>query len=140
MSQKNHQSTYTKIFHEKLEPIIFHDEDWFVILANRPINEGHLLVVPKEKSLRFYEISNVSRGFEIATQCAKILQKIYDPPRVSLFVKGFTIEQHAHIHVMPLYKREDMEVHVDDMKNIDTDDMKKVADKIKLAIKKQPII
>lgn len=139
MSQKNHQSIYTKIFHEKLEPIIFHDEDWFVILANRPINEGHLLVVPKEKSLRFYEISNVGRGFEIATQCAKILQKIYDPPRVSLFVKGFTIEQHAHIHVMPLYKREDMEVHVDDMKNIDTEEMKKVAAKIKSVIKKQPI-
>ena len=71
---------------------------------------------------------------------AKILQKIYDPPRVSLFVKGFTIEQHAHIHVHPIYKREDMDVHVDDMKNISVEEMKIVAAKIKSVMNKQPII
>lgn len=140
MSNEVKQSIFSRIFDKKLEPILFQDDNWFVILANRPINEGHLLIIPKQVSPRFYEIQDVDRGFDIATQFAKLLQDIYEPPLVSLFVKGFSVEQHAHIHLIPLFKREEMDIPKEDMINIDIGEMKAIAKKITTAMKKQPII
>jgi histidine triad (HIT) family protein len=139
MPNKQESSIFVKILQERLEPIIFQDENWFVILSNRPINEGHLLILPKQKSARFYEITDIDRGFNIATQFAKLLQDIYKPPLVSLFVKGFSIEEHAHIHLIPLFKREEMDVRVEDMVTIDSKEMERVAAKIKQALNEQPI-
>ncbi len=137
--KKTNQTIYTKIFEKKLEPILFHDKDWFVILSNRPINEGHLLVVPVKPSTHFYETPNIARGFEIATHFAKILYRVYNPKRVSLFAKGFSVEEHAHIHVHPIYKREEMNVDVADMRIIDNAEMEEVAAKIKTALSLQPL-
>lgn len=140
MSDKPESSIFVRILQERSEPILYQDENWFVILSNRPINEGHLLILPKQKSARFYEIADIDRGFNIATQFAKILQDIYKPPLVSLFVKGFSVEHHAHIHLMPLFKREEMDVRVEDMVNIDKNAMERVAKKIKLAMQDNQII
>lgn len=140
MSGNIQQSIFSRIFEEELEPILFQDENWFVILANRPINEGHLLIIPRQQSPHFYEIPTIDRGFNLATQFAQLLQSVYKPPLVSLFVKGFSIEQHAHIHLIPLFKREEMDIPIEDMRTIGIDEMKAVAEKIMIVMEKQPIV
>ena len=134
------QTIYSKILKNRTEPILYEDESWFVILANQPINEGHLLVIPKSPSQKFYDTPHIEKGFAVATQFAKILQKTYEPPRVSLFVKGFTVEQHAHIHILPLYSRDDMNVEKKNLKTSSIMEMEKVANKISPQIKKGEVI
>lgn len=125
------ESVYLKILKNKSEPIIYDNENWFIILAKEPINEGHLLVIPKKPSKKFYETPTIDEGFKLATKFAKVLQKTYKAPRISLFIKGFSIENHAHIHVFPVYNRDDMHRNKEDLRSIDIVEMEEVANKLK---------
>jgi len=105
-------SIYLDILRERTEPILYEDDGWFVLLAKRPCNEGHLLIIPKTKEREFFKLpSNVlCRGFEIATKFSAILSEVYQPPRVAMFIKGFTNDDHVHIHITPAFQSSDLNV------------------------------
>ena len=106
------RSVYLDILLNKTEPILYEDDQWFVLFAKTPCNEGHLLVIPKIKESDFFRLPGtvLDRGFRIATQLSTLLSEVYQPPRVGVFIKGFTNDDHAHIHVTPLYDTTDMNV------------------------------
>lgn len=105
-------SVYIDILKNKTEPILFENEQWFVLFAKKPLNEGHLLIIPKFQVEKFYDLSDdvLCDGFRIATYLSKMLKEIYKSPQVFLFIKGFSNDDHAHIHVAPAYKSEDLNV------------------------------
>lgn len=102
-------SIYLKILQTKSEPILYEDANWFILFAKRPCNEGHLLIIPKLQTSKFHELpfEILQGGFEIATKLSQMLDTIYRPPQVALFIKGFTNDNHAHIHISPAYASED---------------------------------
>jgi len=105
-------SVYLEILATKREPILYDEADWFVIFANRPCNEGHLLLIPKIEEREFYKLPPdiLQRGFEISTKLSLLLSEIYHPPRVALFIKGFTNDNHVHMHITPAYQSSDLDV------------------------------
>lgn len=130
-SQNSRMSLYTDILEQGIEPIIYEELDWFVILANKPMNEGHLLVIPKQQVSHFQDAKNIDRGFQIVVQLSRILQRVYECPQVCVLTKGFSVNDHAHIHVCPLYKTEDTLKHPRHMEEITLQEQKSVADKLR---------
>ena len=103
-------SIYMHILQTNSEPILFESKNWFVLFAKQPCKEGHLLIIPKIQTPKFYDLplDILSEGFKIATLISRVLNHIYQPPQVALFIKGFTNDDHAHIHVCPVYTSDDI--------------------------------
>lgn len=110
--------------------MLYEEEHWFVLFAKRPRNEGHLLIIPKAVSPKFYDLPNeiIQRGFQISVKLSRILDDIYGPPRVTLFVKGLTINEHSHIHLIPTYSSEDVDKDLN-RPELSTEQMFKLAEK-----------
>lgn len=105
-------SVYLTILRNRSEPILYEDAEWFVLFSKTPSNEGHLMVVPKDKQARFFDLpdSVLNRGFEVATKLSRVLNDVYKPPRIAMYIKGFTVDNHAHIHVSPAYDTKDLNI------------------------------
>ena len=129
----NDDSVYLTILRNRSEPILYEDTEWFVLFSKTPSNEGHLMVVPKDKQARFFDLpdSVLNRGFEVATKLSRVLNEVYQPPRIAMYIKGFTVDNHAHIHVSPVYDTKDLNIdsfHV--RRELSTEEMFIIADKL----------
>jgi histidine triad (HIT) family protein len=84
----------------------------WLFLSNRPVNEGHTLLVPKKHYENIYEIPEQEAAylFKIAKRCAHAV-------RDSVRAEGIRIVQnngeaagqvifHLHVHVIPLKPHE----------------------------------
>jgi histidine triad (HIT) family protein len=80
-------------------------------LSNRPVNEGHTLVVPKKHYENIYEISE-----EEASYLFRIVKRVANSVRDTTDAEGIRIVQnngeaagqvvfHLHVHVIPLTPR-----------------------------------
>src|SRR5271157_580813 len=83
--------------------IIWQNRDFVLLLDIKPINTGHLLLVPK-KHIR--DISDMSetlhrKTFELARKASKILKDITGAKRIGLAIEGFGVP-HAHVHLVPV--------------------------------------
>ncbi len=136
-NNKEQESVYLSILYSKSEPILYESKDWFVLFAKRPCNEGHLLIIPKVKVNKFHQLSKelLKSGFEISTKLSQMLDRIYHPPQVALFIKGFTNNDHAHIHITPAYKSEDLDKDLS-RPELNVSQMKKLSQKLEKEIQK----
>jgi len=91
--------------------IVYEDEFVAAFLSNRPVNEGHTLVVPKKHYANIYEISE-----EEATYLFRIVKRVAHAVRDATDAEGIRIVQnngeaagqvvfHLHVHVIPLKQR-----------------------------------
>lgn len=87
---------------------IYEDEQVVAFLSNRPVNEGHTLVVPKRHYENIYQISE-----EEVAYLFKITKRVAHAVRDAMDAKGIRIVQnngwaagqvifHLHVHVIPL--------------------------------------
>jgi len=87
---------------------VYEDEQVVAFLSNRPVNEGHTLVVPKRHYENIYEISE-----EEVAYLFKITKRVAHAVRNAMDAKGIRIVQnngwaagqvvfHLHVHVIPL--------------------------------------
>ncbi len=84
--------------------VILEDSVVICIPDNRPIVRGHILLIPKrhvqnvfdlpEREYRhvMYILRTISNGVSLA----------YNPKMVAVFVAGYQIQEHGHIHILPL--------------------------------------
>ena len=88
--------------------IVYEDEQVVAFLSNRPVNEGHTLVVPKKHYENIYEISE-----EEAAYLFKIVKRVVHAVRDATGAEGIRIVQnngeaagqvvfHLHVHVVPM--------------------------------------
>jgi len=86
---------------------IYDDERTFAIMDISPLNEGHLLVIPKAHAATIYEIANDDLG-----QAAVVTKRIALAMQQSLRPDGLNILQangaaafqsvpHLHLHLIP---------------------------------------
>ena len=121
-------SIFTKIINREIPGrIIWEDSICVAMVDIRPLNRGHVLVVPREEVDRWHELSteSINHLMTIAHDVAKVQQLIFKPARIGLMIAGFEVP-HTHIHCVPI---EDMS-HLDFTQTEmgDPNDLDEVAD------------
>lgn len=88
---------------------VYEDEMSLAFLDIRPINPGHILVIPKEhvSSINELEEKVYLRFMNTVRKMSGIVEKVIKPKKVGLAVAGFDIE-HLHIHVVPMFEYHDL--------------------------------
>lgn len=82
------------------------DENHFAFLDINPIAEGHTLVVTKQETDYFFDLSDtqIELAMKFAKRVAKGIDEALSPLRTGIIVQGLEVP-HAHIHLVPLYTK-----------------------------------
>lgn len=103
-------SIFTKIVNGEIPSYkIDEDENYLSFLDAMPLVEGHTLVIPKEEVDFIFDLDSdaYKNLWGFAQKVAKKLQKAYPDKRIAVAVVGLEVP-HAHIHLIPIEKMEDM--------------------------------
>lgn len=103
-------SVFTKIVNGELPAYkIAEDDNYLAFLDILPLVEGHTLVIPKKETDLIFDIETEEyKGlWAFAQKIGKQLGKVYSEKRVAVAVVGLEVP-HAHIHLLPIEKMEDM--------------------------------
>lgn len=82
----------------------------YAIFDKYPVNEGHMLVIPKRHFQSYFDATKeeLQAVKELIDRCRELLDKKYNPDGYNIAVNineaaGQTI-MHVHIHIIPRYK------------------------------------
>jgi histidine triad (HIT) family protein len=92
--------------------VVYEDKQVIAFLSNRPVNEGHTLVLPKKHYKNIYEISED----EVAS-LFKIVKRVAHAVRDAIGAEGIRVVQnngwaagqvifHLHVHIIPMLPNE----------------------------------
>lgn len=94
--------------HEIQSNIIYEDEKICCFLDLDPINEGHILIIPKKHYLDVDELDEETAMAIMKTSMllVRIMKSIYKPNGYSIMQNGgeFNDIGHYHMHIFPRYK------------------------------------
>ena len=103
-------SIFTKIIKNEIPSYkIAEDENYLAFLDAMPLVKGHTLVIPKQEIDFIFDLENedYKNLWSFAQTVAKKLQKSFPDKRIAVAVVGLEVP-HAHIHLIPITKMEDM--------------------------------
>jgi histidine triad (HIT) family protein len=88
---------------------IAEDDYFFAFLDIFPLVEGHVLVVPKTETDKFFDLNNeyLSRMLLFAKPIAQAIEKAFDCNRCGISVVGLEVP-HAHLHLLPINSANDL--------------------------------
>lgn len=88
---------------------IAESDHFFAFLDISPVKEGHTLVVPKVEVDKIFDVPDnyLAELLVFAKPIAKAIEKTFDCNRVSMVTIGLEVP-HAHVHLIPISKTEDM--------------------------------
>lgn len=88
---------------------IAEDEHFFAFLDIFPLKEGHVLVVPKVETDKFFDVSDalLAEWLVFAKPIAKAIEMAFACDRCGLTVIGLEVP-HAHMHLLPISSSDDM--------------------------------
>lgn len=106
MQTTNNSCIFCRIANrEILAEIIYEDETIISFLDIEPINEGHILIIPKKHYLDLDEIDEDTAVhiMKFAAKITKVLKRMYNPDGYSIMQNGgyFNDVGHYHMHVFP---------------------------------------
>lgn len=88
--------------------VIYEDERITCILDIAPLNEGHILILPKIHVLDLDEIDELTAAsiMKMSGQLSKTLKEIYQPDGITIIQNGgkFNDLSHYHMHVFPRFE------------------------------------
>lgn len=130
------QNIFSKIIKGEIPSYkVYEDEHTLVIMDIMPQSKGHLLIITKEKSATFFDLS-----IEAAQACIKTA-KLIAPYLMQLTkadgliikqfnheVAGQTVFQ-VHFHLIPVYADKEMQAHA--RHNVDMEELKQFAEELK---------
>ena len=86
---------------------VYEDESVMAFMDMDPINEGHILLVPKEHYLDVDEIPDetLSRLMIVSKKIVSAVKSVYKPDGYSIMQNGgaFNDVGHYHMHIFPRY-------------------------------------
>lgn len=107
-SAENNSCGLCNIISHTNESILVRDfGDICVFLDYRPIEKGHVIVVPKKCIANLTDTTDeeFSRLNAVAKYMCSVLEETYSPPKVGMFISGYEDIDHLHIHVLPLFDK-----------------------------------
>ena len=113
---------------------IAENEGFFSFLDVRPMQKGHVLVVPKKEVDYVFDLEDGEylRFFSFAKSVASALKKAVPCKKVGIAVVGLEVP-HAHIHLVPLNEVGDMVF--GSHKEVSQEEMESIALQIKSFLK-----
>lgn len=96
---------------EKLVTDIVYEDDMVMAFMDMdPINEGHVLLVPKNHYLDVDEMpdESLTHMMLVSKKIVAVLKEIYKPDGYSIMQNGgeFNDVGHYHLHIFPRYKED----------------------------------
>lgn len=109
---------------------IAEDENFFAFLDIFPLVEGHVLVVPKNETDKFFDLSDdyLSKMLLFAKPIAHAIEKAFDCNRCGISVVGLEVP-HAHMHLIPINSADDLNFTRGKLK-LSAEELKTVQEKI----------
>jgi histidine triad (HIT) family protein len=109
---------------------IAENEKFFAFLDIFPLREGHVLVVPKTETDKFFDLSDeyLSEMLVFAKPIAKAIERSFNCNRCGIEVVGLEVP-HAHMHLIPISSANDLNFNQEKLK-ITPEQMKKTQEKI----------
>ncbi|MDN3607362.1 HIT family protein [Kaistella yonginensis] len=103
-------SIFTKIVQGEIPSFtIAEDSQHLAFLDMMPLVRGHCLVIPKKEIDLIFDLENedFKNLWSFAHKVAKKMEKAYPEHRIAIAVVGLEVP-HAHIHLIPIQKMDDM--------------------------------
>ena len=109
---------------------IAENEHFYAFLDIFPLRKGHVLVVPKTETDKFFDVSDqlLSEWLVFAKPIAKAIEKAFPCDRCGLSVIGLEVP-HAHMHLLPINSSNDLNFHQPKLK-LTPDELMEVQQKI----------
>jgi len=109
---------------------IAENDSFFAFLDIFPLTEGHVLVVPKTETDKFFDVSDdlLKEWLVFAKPIARAIEKAFDCNRCGISVIGLEVP-HAHMHLVPVNSADDLNFTRPKLKP-DQDQLKRVQQKI----------
>ena len=123
-------SVFTKIINKELPAyIISEDSENIAFLDISPVKKGHVLVVPKLEVDNIFELpsENYLSLFLFAKKVSKGIVKVIPCNRIGVSVIGLEVP-HAHIHLIPINKLDD--INFNNRINMNSDELHYLSQKI----------
>ena len=88
---------------------IAENDRFFAFLDIFPLVEGHVLVIPKTETDRFFDLSDdyLSEMLLFAKPIAKAIENVFPCNRCGISVVGLEVP-HAHLHLVPINSADDL--------------------------------
>jgi histidine triad (HIT) family protein len=88
---------------------IAENEKFFAFLDIFPLREGHVLVVPKIETDKFFDLPEayLAEMLLFAQPIARAIEKVFDCNRCGISVVGLEVP-HAHLHLIPINTANDL--------------------------------
>lgn len=88
---------------------IAEDESFYAFLDIFPLCEGHTLIVPKNETDKFFDLSDkyLSEILLFSKPIAKAIEKAFACNRCGISVVGLEVP-HAHLHLVPINDADDL--------------------------------
>ena len=109
---------------------IAENEKFFAFLDIFPLREGHVLVVPKTETDKFFDLPDeyLSEMLLFAKPIAKAIERSFTCNRCGIEVVGLEVP-HAHMHLIPINSANDLNFTKEKLK-LTPEEMKKVQERI----------
>ena len=109
---------------------IAEDDNYLAFLDIQPLQKGHVLVIPKVETDYIFDIEDEALGsmMVFAKKVAKKIKAAFPCNRVGVAVIGLEVP-HAHIHLIPINKMDDMNFANEKM-NLSQEELAEIANKI----------
>ncbi|MEJ7589819.1 MAG: HIT domain-containing protein [Ferruginibacter sp.] len=113
---------------------ITENEKFFAFLDISPIVRGHVLVVPKIETDKFFDMPDdyLSEILLFAKPVARAIEKSFDCNRCGITVMGMEVP-HAHLHLVPINSADDLNFTRQKM-NLASDELIEIQNHIVLAL------
>ncbi len=116
--------------------LIWADDTVIAMIDIRPLNRGHVLVIPRQEVDQWIDLPEQTNRhlMAVAQAVAQAQREVFRPQRVGLMIAGFEVP-HTHLHVVPM----DSMAHLD-FANADpsaqSDELDAVADDLREALRR----
>ena len=103
-------SIFTKIVQGEIPSYkIAEDDHHLAFLDMMPLVKGHCLIIPKQEVDLIFDLENedFKNLWSFAQKIAQKMKKAFPDLRIAVAVIGLEVP-HAHIHLIPIHKMEDM--------------------------------
>lgn len=106
---RNEECVFCKISNKEIPSnIVYEDESICCFLDIDPINEGHVLIVPKGHYNDIDELDDetLMKITKLSRKLTTVIKKIFNPDGYTIMQNGgaFADFGHYHVHVFPRYK------------------------------------
>ncbi|MCQ2977883.1 MAG: HIT family protein [archaeon] len=115
--------------------MVYEDEIVMAFMDIDPINEGHVLVVPKSHYLDIDDMPDeeLSHLMIIAKKITRAIKEIYNPDGYSIMQNGgnFNDIGHFHLHIFPRYQNDGFGwTYGNETKDVNSEIAKRIREKI----------